>query len=157
ARGAGPATAKPQASEWQIAAPGLRLPEGVVPLAYELRLEVDPDSEGFRGEVHIQTRLEVATDHIWIHADGLTITSARFDDDALPPLAVPGDQMRAFGFPKLIGPRTITLSFTFSGHTTRDEAGLFRQQAGNRWYVFSQGESVFARRITPCFDEPRWK
>jgi alanyl aminopeptidase len=34
---------------------------------------------------------------------------------------------------------------------------LFRQQSGEHWYLFSQGESVFARRITPCFDEPRFK
>ena len=35
-------------------APGLRLPGGVTPRAYDLRLEVDPDQESFHGTVEIR-------------------------------------------------------------------------------------------------------
>ena len=139
------------------ASPGLRLPEGVTPLSYELRLELDPDSESFHGEVKIRTRIDRPTDRIWLHADDLAITNARSDDGALTPLPAGTDQMHAFSFGHAIDHQTITLAFDFAGHTTKDEQGLFRQTTGNHWYLFSQGESQFARRITPCFDEPRFK
>lgn len=149
-------TPVPAAAQLPVA-PGLRLPDGVTPLHYDLTLDVDPDRETFAGEVRVRVRLDRATDHIWIHADQLDITSARYDDGPLTPLPVAGDQMRAFGFGKTLAPRDVTLVFAYTGTTTGDQEGLFRQRRGGRWYLFSQGEAVFARRITPCFDEPRFK
>lgn len=138
-------------------APGLRLPDDVVPLGYDLTLELDPDRDTFAGEVRIRVRLDRATDHVWIHADQLHITSARYTDGPLAPLPVEGDQMRAFGFGRTVGPGELELAFSYTGRTTGDQEGLFRQRAGDHWYLFSQGEAVFARRIVPCFDEPRFK
>ncbi|MDB4958679.1 MAG: family peptidase [Myxococcales bacterium] len=140
-----------------IEGPGLRLPEGVTPLAYALRLELDPDSETFHGEVKIRTRLDKPTDRVWLHADQLVLTNPRFDEGPLAALPATNDPMRGFSFGHVIAPGIITLSFELAGHTTKDEEGLFRQRADNLWYLFSQGESLFARRITPCFDEPRFK
>ena len=144
-----------------VKAPGLRLPDGVTPLGYDLRLEVDPSAESFRGTVAIDVRIDAPTDHLWIHADELEIATARYRDGArtapLVPLATAGDQMRGFGLGATLDHRTITLDFEFTGHTGHDEEGLFRQRDRDRWYLFSQGESIFARRITPCFDEPRFK
>jgi alanyl aminopeptidase len=137
-------------------APGVRLPDTVTPLAYDLSLELDPDSEEFRGEVTIEVRLERATDIVWLHADELTIASATWAHGTLTPLALHGEQMHAFSFGRVVAAGTTTLHFTYSGRTTGDQEGLFRQRDG-AWYLYTQGESVFARRITPCFDEPRWK
>src|SRR6185503_1674109 len=39
----------------------------------------------------------------------------------------------------------------------KEEQGLFRQRVADHWYLYSQAESIFARRMVPCFDEPRWK
>jgi alanyl aminopeptidase len=142
-------------------APGLRLPDGVTPLHYDLTLDVDPDRETFAGEVKIRVRLDRAMDHFWIHANEITIASARYSAGSAPAalgeVQVAGDQMRAFSFGRTVEPGEIELSFSYTGRTTGDQEGLFRQRAGNRWYLFSQGEAVFARRITPCFDEPRFK
>src|SRR3954470_24630143 len=38
--------------------PGVHLPDGATPLAYDLRLEVDPDRDTFRGTVVIRVRLD---------------------------------------------------------------------------------------------------
>ncbi|HEY1813935.1 MAG TPA: M1 family metallopeptidase [Kofleriaceae bacterium] len=140
-----------------IAAPGLRLPPGVTPLAYNLRLEVDPNAEDFTGHVAIRVRVDAPTDHVWIHADELDIRSASWTDGPLSTIAVPGDQMIAFGFGRRVAPGEVTLTFDYVGHTAHDQEGLFRQSSDDRWYMFSQGESTLARRIVPCFDEPGFK
>ncbi len=137
--------------------PGLRLPDNVTPLAYDLKLDVDPDSEQFRGEVTIEVRIERATDHVWLHSDQLGITEATWTDGTLTPVDVQGEQMKAYRFGRVVEAGTTTkLHFTYSGLATGDQEGLFRQRGG-AWYMFTQGEAVFTRRITPCFDEPRWK
>ncbi len=136
-------------------APGLRLPDTVTPLAYDLRLDVDPASELFSGEVAIEVRIDKRTDHVWLHADELEITRASWSHGPLT-RDIAGEQMIAFRFGRTVEPGTITLRFAFTGKTTGEEEGLFRQRDG-AWYVYSQGEAVFARRITPCFDEPRFR
>ncbi len=150
-------TSAKRAEPFGITAPGLRLPDTVTPLSYELELDIDPDSEIFKGEVTIEVRIERATDHVWLHADQLSITKASWTGGTLTPVKVIGEQMVAYRFGRVVEPGTTKLTFTYSGRTTGDQEGLFRQREGGAWYVFSQGEAVFTRRITPCFDEPRWK
>ena len=89
-----PAVAAPPA----IAAPGLRLPDDVTPLRYELRLELDPDRDTFRGQVAIRLRVERPIERMWIHADELEITRATVDGAPLAALPVGGDLMRGVGF-----------------------------------------------------------
>ncbi len=156
-----PAQHPPAAPPSKLVAPGLRLPDDVAPLAYDLKLELDPDRDEFRGHVEIRVHLDAPTDHVWLHASELDITQASFRDGSttgrLETLPVAGEQMRAFGFGRVIDDREIALGFDYTGHTLHDQEGLFRQREDGRWYLFSQGESVFARRILPCFDEPRFK
>ncbi len=138
-------------------APGLRLPDGITPLAYELRLEIDPHADAFTGHVKIRVRVDAPTDRVWLHADQIKITAAHWDHGDLAQLPLAGDEMIAFGFGKRVAPGELELAFDYTGLTSRDQEGLFRQRSGTRWYVFSQGESTFARRIVPCFDEPKFK
>ena len=149
--------AKPATSP-TLPVPGVHLPDGATPLAYDLRLEVDPDRDTFAGTVAIRVRLDRASDRVWLHADELAITEAHWDGGKLEVVKHPtADRMVELRLGKLVAPGDLTLSLAFTGTTQHDEEGLFRQQDGNRWYLYSQGESEFARRITPCFDEPRWK
>jgi len=139
-----------------IVPPGLRLPDDVAPERYELRLAIDPAQDAFRGEVQITVALARPSDHVWLHAVDLTIAHASWEGGALTEVGR-GDQMIAFGFGRRVpaGRHIVTLAYT--GRMSRDQEGLFRQQAGGHDYVFSQGESVLTRRYVPCFDEPRWK
>ncbi len=146
------------ATEPGLPTPGVRLPEGATPLAYDLRLELDPDRDEFTGTVAIRVRLDRPSDHVWLHADELALHAATWDDGALEVVHVPGaDRMIAVKFGTQLPAREVTLRFAFTGTMQHDEEGLFRQKEEDRWYLYSQGESEFARRITPCFDEPRWK
>ena len=151
------ADAKP-ATTPGLPTPGVRLPDGATPLSYDLRLEVDPDRDAFTGTVAIHVKLDRASDRVWLHADQLELHDATWDEGALEIVHVPGaDRMVALKLGTQLEPREITLKLSFTGTTQHDEEGLFRQKEGERWYLYSQGESEFARRITPCFDEPRWK
>ena len=58
--------------------PGLRLPAGVTPLAYDVRLELDPDRDTFAGRVVMRVKLDVPASKIWLHADELEIDKARY-------------------------------------------------------------------------------
>jgi alanyl aminopeptidase len=145
-----------------VAVPGPRLPDAAAPLAYDLRLEVDPDQEAFTGHVAIRVRLASPADRVWLGADELDLARATFHVAGGPadePLALgqAGEKMRAFGFGRTLPAGEVTLTIDYTGHTRHDQEGLFRQAEDKHAYVFSQSESAFARRIVPCFDEPRWK
>jgi alanyl aminopeptidase len=153
--------------------PGLRLPDGIAPVSYELTLELDPEREAFTGRVAITVSVSApGTTQLWLHAVGLEIARASLvTQGRVEALAsLPGgesSQTRGFALPRPVGAaggETIKLAIDYTGRALdlsqpsgKEEQGLFRQRAGGRWYLYSQAESIFARRIVPCFDEPRWK
>ena len=152
------------------ASPGPRLVDGVVPVSYDLTLELDPERGGFTG--HVAIAIDVAapgTTELWLHAAVLEISRAQLQVDgrteAMAVIARPAaPQLRGFRVAHPIAAGRVTLVLDYTGYavdrtqvTGKVEEGLFRERHGDQWYLYSQAESVFARRITPCFDEPRWK
>lgn len=151
-------------SKWRprVTPPGLRLPDTVEPLGYKLRLEVDPDTVTFKGHVDIRARVTHGTDVVWLHARQLEITRAQVRvgtaaSETLSIVPEKGDEMLGFTAGRTIYPGEIVIAIDYTGHLRDDTNGLFRQQADNQWFVFSQGQAVFARLFVPCFDEPRFK
>ena len=152
------------------AAPGPRLGDGVAPVAYDLTLELDPEEPSFRGHVAITISVTgPATTRLWLHAVDLEIAGATLStgghEEAVTVLAAdPASQMHGLALLHPVGAGTFTLVIDYTGHVSdlsgrvgTEAEGLFRERAGGRWYLYSQAESVFARKIVPCFDEPRWK
>ncbi|HEX3478686.1 MAG TPA: M1 family aminopeptidase [Kofleriaceae bacterium] len=164
---AGGAEAGRAAAGTAAGAPGARLPDGVAPLAYDLTLELDPDRASFTGRVAITIAVAAPTAQLWLHAVDLEISRAvlRADGRDAPVVPAPtGNQLVGFALPGAVGPGTVALVIDYTGRVTdlshpagKDEQGMFRERTGGRWYLYSQAESVFARRIAPCFDEPRFK
>ena len=151
-----PATTTPSRAP-VLVAPGARLPDDSTPLAYDLRLEVDPDSDELSGAVTI--RVAVHGRYVWLHASELALgaTSYRSGGERHPlPVVMEQGDLRAFDLGEVITGE-VELSLAYTGHTGADEEGLFRQLDRGHWYLFSQSESVLARRFVPCFDEPRFK
>jgi cytosol alanyl aminopeptidase len=152
----------------------VRLPDGVAPVAYDLTLEIDPARASFTGRVAIDIAVAAPTAELWLHAVDLTITRAVLRSGGLDhrvELRSGADpQLRGFALSRPVAGRvTLVIDYTgravdlsgelndVAGAGRKDEQGLFRHRVGTRWYLFSQSESIFARRIVPCFDEPRFK
>lgn len=141
--------------------PTFRLPDGAVPLAYDVRLEIDPQRDTFVGAVEIRAQLTAATRTIWLHARDLTITGATYRagdrDGAIDATREGPRQLRALALDRTVGPGEVVVKLAYTGAVGKELEGLFRQRADDKWFVFSQAEAAHARRIVPCFDEPRFK
>src|SRR5258706_7032125 len=129
----------------------LRLPDDAIPLAYDVRLDVDPDRDAFSGHVEIRVRLAAPSDHVWLHHVDLEIADARFraagrDGKLLEVATAPPGQLHAYGFGATLTGE-VRIAFDYTGHTAREAEGLFREQANGRWYLYSQSESMVARPI----------
>ncbi|MEZ4360719.1 MAG: M1 family metallopeptidase [Kofleriaceae bacterium] len=150
----------PHVPEVPRAAPEVALAEQVRPLAYRLELEVSPRAPTFRGVVEIELDIAAPTAQLELHAVHLQLDRA---DVLLAGRREPLRQLDAVAPALRLAaarplPRgRVTVQLAYRGSTTFDEQGLFRQRVGDRWYLFSQAEAQFARRIAPCFDEPRFK
>ncbi len=136
------------------------------PLAYRLHLTIDPSSAAFSGEVEIDVALARPAAQLWLHADGLTIDrvevvaggrrfSPRAVDPAAPLLGI--DLGRTLSPSTTAAAPALTVRVAYRGSTERDEEGLFREEIAGKRYLYSQAQAEAARRITPCFDEPRHK
>jgi aminopeptidase N len=144
----------------------VRLPAGVTPRAYDLELEVDPTRPTFSGRVVIDVHVDEPTRRIVMHGRDLSVRSAvvRAGGRELGGTAASR---------KALGQRQgeDELVLTFDEAIPRGEAaleiaweapfgslwGLYRTESEGRAYAFTQLESIEARRMFPCFDEPGLK
>jgi alanyl aminopeptidase len=148
-------------------APKLRLPEVALPRRQAVSLRLVPTEENFTGSTQIDLDVRAATDVIWLHAAGLTITKAELvaaglgegqTAQILPLTAHVADEFLALTAGAPIPAGNHQLQMTFSGKLpARESSGAYRQEENGDWYVFTQFEATDARRAFPCFDEPSFK
>jgi cytosol alanyl aminopeptidase len=144
--------------------PGLKLPDTVVPVAYDLQLKLDATASMYSGTVTIDVRIAAPTDLVWINATDLKVDDVHAVDVSGNGEVIGADVVAGnmdviglrFARPLPAGDMRLTLGFggTFS---TTNVAGLFRQKDRDDWYVLTQHEPQYARRSFPCFDEPRFR
>lgn len=140
------------------AQPTLRLPRNFVPTSYAVRLAIDPDKPTFDGSVGITGEVTERSTVFWLHGFQLSIGKAvARQGGAEVALAVTprGTDLLEVRAATPIEPGTWTLELDYRGKLDElNTTGAFRQQAEGRWYVFTQLEAIYARRIFPCLDEP---
>lgn len=143
--------------------PLLQLPQDVRPVRYELELDLAPSGDRFQGTTAIEVALQSPRRVVWLHASGLRFTSATAEAPGRPAEDAAIEQVTSEGVAKVTLPwpapaGSLTLRFAFSGAWgDAQTSGLYRIAVGDDRYVVSHLEPNFARRVFPCFDEPRFK
>ncbi|MCC6620299.1 MAG: ERAP1-like C-terminal domain-containing protein [Deltaproteobacteria bacterium] len=137
-----------------------RLDPDVAPVRYDVRLRIDPERPVFTGEVAILVDVRSPRWLIHLHADGLEVARARVTLDGHDhPVRAEAD---GAGHLALVGEAPfpvgrLTIDLLYKGPLPEAPLGVYRAQDQGRWYAFTQLEPLEARRVFPCFDEPRFK
>ncbi|CAG0884562.1 unnamed protein product [Cyprideis torosa] len=149
----------------------IRLPEGIRPAQYDLRLHPDLDTELLKGQMTIQIDVKEKTDFLVLHAgsnvnishDSVTISSGSKAHGIREIQYFEHWQQVAFLVNEsLPGQSTIEFRCQFQVPLTEEMFGAYLSKYKDRngierKLVSTQFEPTFARIAFPCFDEPDMK
>jgi alanyl aminopeptidase len=139
-------------------APTFRLPNTVRPEHYAVELKLDPGEETFSGTVDIEIKISSPTSLIWLNGADLTVkqSSLKSAGKTLATKPVLGhEDFIGFVLDESVPAGNATLHIAYEGKVnSKSSAGIFRNKDANDWYLYTQFESIDARRAFPCFDEP---
>lgn len=133
----------------------LRLPEGAAPVRYEAELTLDPAQPEFSGVIRVHVRFDQPAALLWLNARDLAIESAEWDGISANAEPVDNELLRV----TLPSPASQgVLMLRYKGRLSDKQLdGAYRKQVAGEWYVFTTFTAIEARRVFPCFDDPRFK
>ncbi len=144
-------------------APLGKLPTWVQPLYYQLDFRIDPKVDNYSGSSTIDIELKQSADHVWLHAQELTVSQVTVTNQAQQSTAAKfriadknvGVAVINFGTTLPAGKYRIALTFT--APFNEQLQGLYKVTHQGLPYAMTQMEAVSARYAFPGFDEPVFK
>lgn len=138
-----------------------RLDPNVAPTSESIELQIDADQENYTGSVRIELRVQKPTREFLFHAEEMTLDKVELTGPGGAvglTVASGGDRgtQRATAASEL-APGNYVLAISFSKPYNTKAVGLYRVLHEGRHYLFSQFESLDARKAFPCWDEPIYK
>ncbi|CAM3031564.1 Aminopeptidase [Sphingomonas antarctica] len=139
-----------------------RLPGGIVPLAYAIRVDPNATALTFQGAATATVQVTRATRTITLNAVDLDIRSAKLDGTIPAKIAVDAaGQTATLTFAKMVGAGRHTLAFDYGGKIYQAATGMFAIDYANAGkqerMLVTQFEAADARRLAPMWDEPGFK
>lgn len=140
-----------------------QLPTTVTPTHYSVDLITRPDQRSFSGTVSIDVTLEAPTKLIWLHGQDLKVREATVTGEGGKPIAatwreIPdSDGVVSLSLASEVRGPKARISIKYEADYNRQLEGLYRADDAGEAYLYSQMETIFARRAFPSFDEPRFK
>lgn len=138
-----------------------RLPDTAKPIAYRLDLTIDPEQPRFSGHTEIDIEVKAATRSLFLHGRDLKVTKAlaKAGGSAIAASYAQVDQLGVvrLDFAKPLPAGKATLLFDYDAPFGDGAAGLYRVKVGDRYYAWTQFQSIDARAAFPGFDEPGFK
>ncbi len=144
--------------------PSGRLPGGVKPSRYDLRLALEPEAGTFRGRAAVAVTASKPMDRLVLHSLDLAYASVKVNGRALDLSKVIVDEKAETVTLLLDAPLKkgkSNVEFEYSGRMNELMRGLFKARGRNAGkeeaWAFTHLEPTHARRVLPSFDEPEFK
>ncbi len=138
-----------------------RLDANVAPTFEVIDLAVDPDEDAYTGSVRIELHVAAPTRDFLFHAEEMSLDKVELSGPGgaiAVDVADAGDRgTRRATTTETLKPGDYTLAITFSKPFNTKSVGLYRVVHEGHGYLFTQFESMDARKAFPCWDEPGFK